>query len=458
MRATWWMAINFALLGWPAGAGAEAARPSSSASIDRYVRPYVDTNNFSGVVLVARGGKPVFAKSYGFADFDRRVPNTTDTKFHIASMSMQYTAAAALRLVMAKKLSLDTPVSQFLPDFPNARAITVRHLLTQTSGVRDINDLADYDSVLRSHQTPLSLVAKVSKLPPERAPGTYEGEEHSAFNLLALIIERRSGLPFADAVKRLVFDPLRMRDSGIDDDRRGAIGRAALGLKPVGVRGLAPADSIHWSAKAGNASAYTSAADQLRFVEGLFDPKFMAPQLRGAIFDPSSRAGYGWFKSNSTRFGEPVYSMNGRAPGFASALVYLPRERLFVVALSNIYASFAPDIAGDIAAMMLDRPYQPLALKTSVDPASLADLPAKFRFAQDFYQPNAIVGVAADAKGEVFLSWPSGETSPLIPTAPDRYVDRAYGVPVELVRDGEGRPSTLKYDKFVGQRDDAQAQ
>jgi len=89
-------------------------------------------------------------------------------------------------------------------------------------------------------------------------------------------------------------------------------------------------------------------------------------------------------------------------------------------------------------------------LKASVDAASLNGLPAKFRFPAEFYQPNAVVSVTK-TESAVSLGWPSGDVSPLIPTSTDHYVDRAYGVPVELIRDDAGRPASLKYDKFVGE-------
>src|SRR5215218_4059516 len=92
---------------------AQAAPAASNVpAIDRYVRPYVDTQNFSGAILVARAGKPEFVGAYGMADREKGVPNSLHTRFHIASMSMQFTAAAALRLVAAGKLSLNTTVAQ----------------------------------------------------------------------------------------------------------------------------------------------------------------------------------------------------------------------------------------------------------------------------------------------------------------------------------------------------------
>ena len=428
---------------------AAATRTALPDSIAKYVRPYVETKNFSGAVLVVRDGSTVFARAYGFADRAHQIPNRLDTRFHVASMSMQYTAAAALRLVQAGKLSLDMPVSTVVAGYPNGGQITVRHLLTQTSGIADINDQADYQKVLAAHQTPLSLVEKVQDLPPARVPGSYDGEEHSAYNLLALIIERRAGEPFAAAVRDLVFRPLGMSHSGIDDDGTHAARDSAIGYEPEGVYDLAPAQRIHWSAKAGNASAFTTAADQVKFVRGLQRDDFLKPELRQLVFDPATPAAYGWFKSDSKRFGQRVLSMSGRSPGFASAMIYIPKEDLIVVALSNVYASAPADIAEEIAALALNRPYEPLNLKTEVDPASLAGLPESFQFPKDFYQPNAVVDVQA-SRGQVSLHWPSGDTSMLIPMSRDHYIDRAYWMPVEIARDANGRITQIKYGSFTG--------
>src|SRR5205085_10514840 len=144
------------------------ARPQSFSppAVEEYVSPYVKTQNFSGTILVGRGGKPLFLSAYGMADRESGVRNRFNTRFHIASMSMQFTAAAVLRLVATGQISLDTAVASVIPDYPNGGTITVRHLLTQTSGMADINSLADYPELLKSHMTLQTVVAKVRDLPP----------------------------------------------------------------------------------------------------------------------------------------------------------------------------------------------------------------------------------------------------------------------------------------------------
>ncbi len=178
----------------------------TAAGVDSYLKPYVETGNFSGHVLVEKNGKIVFEKGYGFADRERRIPITGATQFHIASISMQYTAAAVLRLIDQSSISLDTHVADVIPGIAGGEKITVRDLLVERSGLADINDLPDYSEILQHHQTPESLVARIKDRPLLFEPGSkFLHEEHSAYNLLALIVEKKTGISFSAAMARTSF-------------------------------------------------------------------------------------------------------------------------------------------------------------------------------------------------------------------------------------------------------------
>src|SRR5438105_7744153 len=123
-------------------------RPEAAA-IDAYLQAYVQSGNFSGVVVVEKDGKFVLDRGYGFADREQRLFNAASTRFHIASISMQFTAAAVLRLVDKGSLRLDDPVSSFIPGIQGGDRITIRNLLTERSGLPDINSLPDYDEILQ---------------------------------------------------------------------------------------------------------------------------------------------------------------------------------------------------------------------------------------------------------------------------------------------------------------------
>jgi CubicO group peptidase (beta-lactamase class C family) len=447
IRAEGWAA----LLAFAAVFAASTARAEAPAdAIGAYVDAYAKAGDFSGVVRVEQDGKLVFERAYGFSDRARKIANTPATRFHIASMSMQFTAAAVMRLADRGDLTLDSSAAQLVGGLP-WQGVTVRHLLTERSGLPDINARADYDAILQQAQTPASLVEAVSSQPLLFTPGEkFLHEEHSAYNLLALILETKTQASFAEAVDRLVFSPLGMGEASIDDDRP-ILGVVAKGYQPVGVYGLEPAGAIHWSAKAGNASVTLSARDEARFVRALFSEAFLTPASRDAVLDPAQRVGFGWFKTaDSKRFGGPAYSMNGRSPGFASYVLHLPKQRLTVVALSNLYSSATTQIGDDVAALALGKPvegFQPASGKVAV-----AEAPLSFRFGPDFYQASAKLRLAALPDGWGLI-WPNGDISPLIPLGPDRFIDRSYWEPVRIVRDGAGHATALTYDRFEGSRE-----
>ncbi len=420
-------------------------------AIDSYLNPYVRSGNFAGDVLVERNGRVIFERAYGFADQEKRVRNTSTTRFHIASISMQFTAAAVLRLVDKGSISLSTHVSELVSGIAGGDKIMIRDLLMERSGLPDINDLPDYSDVLKHHQTPASLVAKIKGRPLLFEPGSkFLHEEHSAYNLLALIVETKTGLPFAAAMEKLVFQPAGLSKSSIDDDATPVTPGVAKGYQPDGVYGLKPATPIRWSAKTGNASVVTTARDAAQWVRAVFGDRLLKEASRKAILDTSERVGYGWFRSANTRFHETIYYMNGRAPGFASFVLYIPREQMTVVVLSNIYSSATTAIGYDIAAISLGLPYE--LFQPSITAPSAEQIKTStgtFQFGPDFYQPNAEVALIANGS-ELSLRWPSGDTSPLIPLGRDRFMDRSYWEEIDIERDAAGLPKTIIYDHFRG--------
>ena len=256
-------------------------------------------------------------------------------------------------------------------------------MLVERSGLSDINDLPRYDKFLQQHQTPSSLVARISGEPLLFEPGSkFLHEEHSAYNLLALIVEKKTGLAFADAMKKLVFDPMHLDNSFVDDDSNAGANEMARGYEPLGVNDLRPAPAIHWSAKAGNASVCTTVEDEDRWVDGLFRQHSLGRAALDTISNAPDGIGYGWFHRASKRFKEIAFYMNGRAPGFASFVLYLPKEKLTVITMSNIYSSATTDIGNDIAAIALGMPHDVFQPAKALSPTKLKHIPARFSLAQ----------------------------------------------------------------------------
>src|SRR5262252_3939464 len=107
--------------------------------LDLYLKPYLDLGGFSGSILIARGGRVLLSKGYGLANYELNVPNTPQTKFHLGSVSKTFTAAAIMILQERGKLNVQDPLSKFIPDYPNVDRIKLHHLLTNTSGIPNVN-------------------------------------------------------------------------------------------------------------------------------------------------------------------------------------------------------------------------------------------------------------------------------------------------------------------------------
>ncbi len=178
----------------PAGPGAgqetsaEAATAALEASVDRHLAPYLDTGNFSGVVLVARGERVLLVKAYGLANQELEVPNNPSTVFHLASASKPFTTTAVMMLADDGKLSVDDPLAKFVPDFPRGDRIRIHHLMTNSTGIPNLNLMPVYADLLLSPQTPESLVAAFRDAPAEFEPVERYGYLYSNYNLLSLIV------------------------------------------------------------------------------------------------------------------------------------------------------------------------------------------------------------------------------------------------------------------------------
>jgi hypothetical protein len=142
--------------------------------------------------------------------------------------------------------------------------------------------------------------------------------------------------------------------------------------------------------------------------------------------------------------------MSGRAPGFASFVLYLPREKTSVAVFSNIYSSATSTIGYDVAAILRGLPYDTFHPSDPFpNAAELETYTGTFQFGGDFYQPNAKLEIIANGR-ELSLRWPASSVSPLIPVGKDQFMDRSYWEPVKIERDASGNPTGLAYGAFHG--------
>jgi len=407
------------------------------AKVNAYLKPYVDGHNFSGVVLIAWQGSILLNKGYGMADYALGVANSPATRFHIASVSKPFTAAALQLLEERGLLSTADPVARFIPDYPDGDRITLRHLLTHTSGIPNVNDLPEYEQASRTHQTPEDLVAMFKDKPLEFEPGADYRYSNSNYNLLAHIIEKVSGRSYGEFLELNIFQPLGIKNTGHDGRAQALIRDRASGYVPVGVRGLENAPYLDWSIKTGNGSLYSTADDLYRFDRALYSNQLLSEASRAKMFAESGdQNSHGWFVRE--RFGRRLTAGNGRSPGFTSSLERFVDDDVCIIVLSNLYIS--TPIAADLAAIVFDEPFtnpadiQPIELPRQ----ALAPVLGHYQFGDDFFRPGITVTVRLQ-EDDLLLDWGGGFLSPLIPLSETRFIDRNFWAPVTFVVSEQGQ-------------------
>lgn len=350
---------------------------------------------FSGAVLIAKDGKPVFQAAYGDADREKKIPNTMDTKFRFGSMGKMFTATAVMQLVQAGKIKLDDPIAKYLPDYPNKEvaAVTIYQLLTHTGGTGDI-----FGPEFEAHRQDLKELSDYVALYGNRglqfAPGSDWDYSNYGFILLGRIIEVTSGQSYYDYVHDHVFEPAGMNSTGnlpedqnVSDLAIGYTQGGGPGLHLVGpgpgsssgagrpnlhLVGSGPGPEQHASAPAGPlrpitgslpyrgtsaGGGYSTVGDFLRFVDALTSHKLLNTHYtellttgKVATRIPGVKYAFG-FEDETTRDGMRRIGHGGGSPGMNGRLSAFPESGYVVVVLANL----DPPAADNIARFIDDR-------------------------------------------------------------------------------------------------------
>jgi len=222
----------------PAAAAAGALAPEQIAAIEKIAATVIDRKATPSVAIgVAKNGKLVFAKAYGYRNLDDKVPADADTMYGIGSNTKQFTAAAILLLRDAGKLDIDAPVSRYLPSIPHGGEVTVRNLLTHTGGYAEFTELPDIDRLAARPATSEEILDTVVARPLGFKPGTKWQYSNTGYVMLATIVEKLSGTSYEDFLRTRIFEPLGMTrtryedESLVETDRATGYSRFAMGVQ-----------------------------------------------------------------------------------------------------------------------------------------------------------------------------------------------------------------------------------
>jgi CubicO group peptidase (beta-lactamase class C family) len=291
-------------------------------------------STFSGVVLVQRRGEPPAREAFGLACAEWGVASAVDAVFPIGSLTKQFTALAVLLLERDGRLSLDERLPRFFPDAPPAwRAISVRQLLTHTSGIPDLVRLPEFPGIARSGATRDSLVHLLERQPLAYDPGSRFVYGNSGYVLAAAIIEELSGGTYAEFMRRNIFAPAGMLHSGTSDGAT-VIAHAAHGYVRHDGR-LEHADFLDAGVPIGAGSEYSTVDDLARFDQALHGGRWLTGSALERIFTPQAEDyGFGWDLAH--REGHRIHDHVGDINGFGAYMGHDLDDGVLVVVLCNV--------------------------------------------------------------------------------------------------------------------------
>lgn len=337
-----------------------AQQPPEAARVDSIFARFAGAATPGCAVGVSRGGTPILERAYGMADLEHGVAATPGTIYEAGSVSKQFTAAAVVLLALDGKLSLDDDVRQYIPELPDyGEPITIRQLINHTSGLRDWGAVAQIHGWPRTtrvhtHDHVLDIAKRQKAL--NYPPGQYYSYTNTGYNLLAILVERVAGMPFAEFTKQRLFQPLGLRDTQWRDDFARIVERRAIAYSPARdgtFRMDMPFENVH-----GNGGLLTTVGDLLRWTENLETgtlggPTFLEEMHRRAVLDDGRTLTYASGLVISEYRGVQEVAHSGSTAGYRAYLARYPEQRLAVAVLCNAGNANATQLARRVAEVYL---------------------------------------------------------------------------------------------------------
>ena len=389
-----------------------------AAKVDEYMQGQVKTNGFTGSILLAREGKPLVSKGYGYANAEWQIPNSPQTKFRVGSITKQFTSMTVMQLREQGKVKLEDSVCVYLSPCPDTwQPVTIHHLLTHTSGIPTYTGLAEWRKVNMVPKTVDEMIGFFRDLPLQWTPGEKYAYNNSGYFLLGAVIEKITGKKYEQVLQEQIFTPLGMTDSGYDWSAT-IIPRRASGYSGRGpaVKNTAALD-MQQPYSAG--SLYSTTEDLLKWDQALYTERLLPAAAKATMWTPfKENYAYGWSiaPASAVTFGHRRIAHSGGINGFSAMIIRLPDVNVTSIVLANNDSVNAGAVARDLLAIFYGQPYTVPVPRTvaTVDPAVYDKYVGKYEISPTFImtvtrEGNSLVTQATGQnKLEVF---PESETT-----------------------------------------------
>jgi CubicO group peptidase (beta-lactamase class C family) len=438
------------LLCQPQAALAQDKAPATRAAqdlasrLDATIAPYFQPDAPGATVLVVKDGKTVLRKAYGMADTAKNIKMTPEMALRIGSMTKQFTATAILLLADEGKLSVEDPITKYLPDYPTqGKKITIEHLLTHTSGIVSYTGKPGFPQRAPQDTTVAATIDSFKNDPLQFEPGSTWRYNNSGYYLLGAIIEKVSGLPYHQFVEQRIFVPLGMDHTAYEGYERSkwptAVGHS------LADKGFGPARTLgkHQSYAAGE--LVSTVDDLAKWDAAIAANKLLKPATWQRAFTSyrladgkDSNYGYGW--EMTLIQGEPTIGHSGSTRGFRSYGLRLPAKGVYVAVLTNgDSGTVVPDVvARRAAALAIGKPL-PEFREVALDAASLDAVAGVYTLDKDtqrvFRRDGEFLSMQRNGRGPLVLKAMSANEF-FVPDTADWFV---------FQRDGKGKVTGVIY-------------
>lgn len=317
----------------------------SKQLLQNYMEKLEGRGHFNGSVLVACDNEILLSEGYGMSSFQYMVPNSVKTKFRIGSLSKAFTAVGILKLVEQGKLNLTDTIDLFFPGFLEGNKITIHHLLTHTSGIEDIAASPDYwERDMRLPTTLERIVETLQEKPLEFVPGERMEYSNSGYLVATAIIEKVTGISFSEYLTEVIFKPLNMLDSGVDNGRN-IVPQLATGHTVH--KEIIHTEFIDMSIPQGAYGLYSTVEDLHKWGQAIMNGTLLNKNLVDLMFTENIDGyGYGWFLTDEPK---KLASHTGDINGFVSDFQLFLDDRITVIVLSNVNITPVEKISADLA-------------------------------------------------------------------------------------------------------------
>lgn len=325
--------------------------------IDELMAAYSKYDLFAGTVLAAKDGKIIYTGAFGDANKDHKVANKLETRYNIGSIGKTFTATSIMQLAQKGKLKVSDPLSKFLPDFPfpEKDTITLHHLLNHTSGLTNYMGHKDYEAKAPGLRKISDALALIYDQKPQFPAGEKFRYSNSGMVVLGAVIEKVTGITYAEYIKQNIFEPLGMNESGIVY-REQVVPNRSTGYIKNG-SGTYTNNIFMEPPAFSDGGLYTTVGDMLKFDQALYGDKLLSEEHKTKMFTPNGPTdgyAYGW--STAVIEGHRLIGHGGGAPGINAIFNRFIDDKYTIIVLSN-YDGAAVPVSRAIEAILFGRAY-----------------------------------------------------------------------------------------------------